>query len=268
MSSNALLFLSPHFDDVAFSCGGVFHALASRGWACHLATIFTQSVPSPQGFALACQTDKGLAPEVDYMAIRRQEDARAARAMGAHAVHTLDFPEAPHRGYHSAAALFGGRRSEEHLSGEIAQAVRALEASLTPRAIFVPQGLGGHVDHRLSIQSVQGVCGRAHTVWYQDAPYVWRDPSARVCEEVWGSGLQSHCAPLSPADMQAKVHASCAYKTQLNFQFGGPEQAQRQLMAYAQEVAQGSAQWAERFMLTPAAHDWLQSALRAPLVAT
>ena len=34
-------------------------------------TCFTRSVPDPQGFALACQLDKGLGPEVDYMALRR-----------------------------------------------------------------------------------------------------------------------------------------------------------------------------------------------------
>ncbi len=68
------LFLSPHLDDVAFSCGGTLVGLAAGGWETHLATAFTASVPDPQGFALACQLDKGLGPEVDYMALRRAED--------------------------------------------------------------------------------------------------------------------------------------------------------------------------------------------------
>ena len=59
----AALFLSPHLDDVAFSCGALFDALAARGWDAHLVTVFTRSVPGPRGFALECQTSKGIAPE-------------------------------------------------------------------------------------------------------------------------------------------------------------------------------------------------------------
>ncbi len=65
------LALSPHLDDAAFSAGGTLHALGRAGWRVVVATIFTRSMPEPQGFALRCQTDKGLAPDIDYMALRR-----------------------------------------------------------------------------------------------------------------------------------------------------------------------------------------------------
>ena len=54
------LALSPHLDDAAFSCGGTLAALAAEGWEVAVATLFTASVEAPTGFALACQTDKGL----------------------------------------------------------------------------------------------------------------------------------------------------------------------------------------------------------------
>ena len=75
------LALSPHLDDAAFSCGGTLARLAGAGWRVVVATAFTATVPEPSGFALACQLDKGLAPEVDYMALRRDEDAAAMRAL-------------------------------------------------------------------------------------------------------------------------------------------------------------------------------------------
>jgi LmbE family N-acetylglucosaminyl deacetylase len=78
------LFISPHLDDVAFSCGGTLIRLTQNGWHTVLCTIFTCSMPNPQGFALACQTDKGLAPDVDYMALRRAEDERFATIAGVH----------------------------------------------------------------------------------------------------------------------------------------------------------------------------------------
>ena len=71
MAARTALALSPHLDDAAFSAGGTLHALARAGWRVVVATVFTRSVPDPQGFALACQLDKGLDASVDYMALRR-----------------------------------------------------------------------------------------------------------------------------------------------------------------------------------------------------
>ena len=69
-----LLALSPHLDDAVFSAGATLFRAARRGWRVVVATIFTGNVAQPTGFALACQLDKGLAADVDYMALRRAED--------------------------------------------------------------------------------------------------------------------------------------------------------------------------------------------------
>ena len=96
--TRTVLAVSPHLDDAAFSAGGTLARLAARGWQVVMATVFTASVPNPRGFALACQTDKGLAPEIDYMALRRNEDRAAAGALGIEEPVHLPFREAPHRG--------------------------------------------------------------------------------------------------------------------------------------------------------------------------
>ncbi|MFD0936889.1 PIG-L deacetylase family protein, partial [Methylobacterium trifolii] len=106
------LALSPHLDDAVFSCGGTLATLADAGWRVVMATLFTASVPEPRGFALACQLDKGLGPEVDYMALRRAEDLEAAGILGVATEH-LPFREAPHRGYASAQALFSETRADD-----------------------------------------------------------------------------------------------------------------------------------------------------------
>ena len=85
-----VLAISPHLDDAAFSAGGLLATLA-RAHRVVVATVFTQSVPAPTGFALRCQTDKGLAPEEDYLALRRAEDAAACAALGAEPA-WRDFP--------------------------------------------------------------------------------------------------------------------------------------------------------------------------------
>ena len=72
--------VSPHLDDAAFSVGGTLAALAAAGHQVTVLTCFTASVPHPAGFALACQLDKGLPADVDYLALRRAEDAAAMRS--------------------------------------------------------------------------------------------------------------------------------------------------------------------------------------------
>ncbi|MEK8106267.1 PIG-L family deacetylase [Micromonospora sp. M12] len=104
--------VSPHLDDAVFSIGGTLAALVAAGWTVRVVTCFTASVPEPSPFALACQLDKGLAADVDYMALRRAEDRAACALLGVEPVH-LPLAEAPHRGYPDPAALFAGVRADD-----------------------------------------------------------------------------------------------------------------------------------------------------------
>ena len=121
--------ISPHLGDAIFSAGGTLAQRAAQSWQVVVATCFTQSVHSPAGFALACQLDKGLSVDVDSMALRRKEDYTACAAIGTGTgfVH-LPLPEAPHREYESAAALF---------------------VKLQLVLILGPAAIGGLVDHVL-----------------------------------------------------------------------------------------------------------------------
>lgn len=249
------LFLSPHLDDVAFSCGGTFATLAQAGWRCELLTVFTRSVPSPSGFALACQTDKGLGPEIDYLALRRQEDTAAAQHLGAAAVRWLDLPEAPHRGYHSPAALFAGLLPTDAIGQELTALLAAEVATCSPQLIFAPQGLGQHVDHRQVMQAVRAVVPPALPVlWYRDTPYIIRQPAALPAPEL-PAGLAEVALPLAPAALAAKIAASQAYASQIGFQFGGAAGVRAQLAQLASAEGQAAGlrpQAAERFAVLPA----------------
>ena len=243
------LFISPHLDDVAFSCGGTFATLAQAGWQCVLLTVFTRSVPNPTGFALACQTDKGLGPAVDYLALRREEDTAAARHLGAAAVRWLGLPEAPHRGYHSPAALFADLLPADNIGQELAALVKAEVAASSPQVVFAPQGLGLHVDHRQVMQAVRATVAPAVPVlWYRDTPYIIRQPEALPAPEL-PAGLVEVAMPLTEQALAAKVAASQAYASQIGFQFGGNEQVRAKLtqLAALEGHAVGLAQVAERF---------------------
>ncbi len=205
-----VLAVSPHLDDAVFSAGATLARLVDAGHEVTVLTCFTASVPDPAGFALACQTDKGLAPDVDYMALRRAEDRGATEVIGARPVH-LPLREAPHRGYDSAPALFAGVRRDDVVWQDVLAALHPYDADLW----LGPQGLGSHVDH---LQVVRAVAALGWpTLWWRDAPYALKAPGAAPSPDL-PDGLVEVALP---EDRSRRGDACACYATQLGFQFGG-----------------------------------------------
>lgn len=238
------LALSPHLDDAVFSCGGLLALLADSGWRVCMATAFTATVLPVQGFALACQLDKGLAPDVDYMALRRAEDRDAAAILGVSELRHLGLPEAPHRGYESAPALFGALREGDGIWRPLAALVAALVEELRPALVLAPQGLGGHVDHRQMIRAALEAAPAGRIAWYRDTPYAIRDPAAAPDPSV--PSLPPACVPMPAPALDRKIAAACAYRSQVGFQFGGTDAANAALRRFA--IAEGGGAAAERLL--------------------
>lgn len=202
--------MSPHLDDAAFSVGGTLAALADGGHDVQVVTCFTRSVAGPTGFALACQLDKGLDADVDYLALRRAEDRRAMEVLAVRSS-LLDLPEAPHRGYESAPELFVGVRPGDDVWQEVLNGLDALDADLW----LAPQGLGNHVDHLQVVRAVRAL--DRPTAWWRDAPYVLREPGATP-SPLLPSGLVERVPPQLAT---RRVRACSCYASQVGFQFGG-----------------------------------------------
>ena len=224
------LFVSPHFDDVAFSCGGIAAALARAGWATTLLTVFTRSVRRPRGFALACQRDKGLDADTDYMALRTEEDNGAAALLAFESVVRLDLLEAPHRGYESPAALFGPFQPKDDVVPELSRRLATHIARYD--LVLAPQALGAHVDHRRVRDACVANPGSAGIAWYRDTPYAIRDPQAEPAIPALAA-LGPVAIPLAAASLGAKLEACAAYTSQLGFQFGGVPSMRQTLSDFA-----------------------------------
>ena len=219
-----VLAVSPHLDDAVFSVGAALATLVDAGHEVTVVTCFTGNVERPTGFALACQTDKGLAPDVDYMALRRDEDLAAHAVLRTTAVH-LPLLEAPHRGYDSAPALFAGVRPEDLVWQDVREALAPYDADLW----LAPQGLGAHVDHLQVVRAVAAL--QRPTAWWRDAPYVLKAPDAQPSSDL-PAGLETRTLP---GDRDRRADACAAYTTQLGFQFGG-EAPMREALAGLEEV--------------------------------
>lgn len=217
--------ISPHLDDAAFSVGGLLAAQARAGARVTIVTCFTGNVARPTGFALACQLDKGLSAEVDYMALRRGEDVAACAVIGAEAVH-LPLLEAPHRGYASAPELFAGRRADDTMLAPLTEQLADTIERLQPDVLLGPLAVGDHVDHWL-VRDALGALGRPMLLW-EDWPYLTRashTPTEAVRER----------HELSAQDREERTAMCAAYASQIGFQFGSVEKMEAAIAQVREE---------------------------------
>ncbi|WP_116127750.1 PIG-L deacetylase family protein [Lewinella sp. IMCC34183] len=213
-----ILALSPHLDDVVFSCGGYLYDKVQAGTRVQCVTIFTATVPVLSEFALACRLDKELDGTVDYMALRRAEDRNASALLGIDPLH-WEFAEAPHRGYVSAPDLFAGVHDDDPLErARLDQKIREHLADAPYTEVLYPYGAGNHADHLQLIAAVERVRPAFPAVRfrrYYDMPY-----AARFRDRYPELGETVPAYPLGDATLRQKLAACAAYASQLGFQFG------------------------------------------------
>lgn len=248
--SDTALFISPHLDDVAFSCGGTLVKLLRANWRVCLCTVFTASVPNPGEFALACQLDKNLAPEVDYMKLRRDEDREFARAAGLGELIHLPHREAPHRNYNSPAELFAGVHQRDVVWRDVAPELRSLAGRTSASIVFAPQGLGNHADHLQVIRAVLAAGLAPNTLWYRDTPYAIREPHAAP-SPLLSKGLRRVAVRIDET-LETKSDACGAYTTQVPFQFGSNHRMRSAFEVFHRAEARGEFGdgYAETFLTT------------------
>lgn len=246
------IYLSPHLDDVALSCGGLLWEQAQRGERVWLWTLCAGDPPpgdfSPFAQALHASwgTGEGAAAQ------RRSEDRLSCDRLGVEGRH-FPLPDAIYRRqgspywprqtggapsrqaagdffYPSPEALFGELHpQEESLIEELAALLRG---ELPPQAILVcPLTIGGHVDHRLTRRVAERL-GRP--LWYYaDYPYAaeMKEPPERQAG-LLPSGYRRRVWRLTSAALQAWGDSIAAHRSQIRT-FWADERAMRAaLLAY------------------------------------
>ena len=172
----------------------------------------------------------------ELMATRRLEDERYALYAEASLV-LLDLPDAVFRGYEGDDELLGWPRDDDEAPIEL---VRREIARLEPQKVYLPLGVGDHVDHQLMRRVGMSMLaeGRnwimpgpdwAGTVtFYEDFPYAaWNgfsrldDLSVDVRAEIpAGVSLWPEHADVSDG-IERKVTGIALYESQIGRLFGG-----------------------------------------------
>jgi LmbE family N-acetylglucosaminyl deacetylase len=203
----------------------------------------------------------------DLMARRRLEDERFAYFAEASIVF-LDLPDAVFRGYEGDDELLGMPRADDDAPYEI---LRREIARLEPQKVYLPLGVGGHVDHQLcrevGIRLLQegrrwvmpGPDYAGIVTFYEDFPYAWWQgfaslddlPADALLDLPDDVALTPDYAEISD-QIERKIEGITLYESQLERLFGGSSDMARQVRAHARKVALlgGGGGSAERYWST------------------
>lgn len=154
------VFVSPHLDDAVFSAGGTIARL------CELNPVLVLNV-------FTSYPEEFHAGPITIARSRHGEEARAASLLGFE-THALGEVDAPLRfaPYRSPANLFRPPIKED------AQTLARLAARITEhlsgieyKHLYLPLGIGWHVDHVLCHLATSALHGASNVLFYEDAPY-------------------------------------------------------------------------------------------------
>lgn len=218
------VFISPHFDDGIFSCGGTAHRLTAAGHAVTIMTImgglYQGELPDTPILAdLHRRWSAGDSP----LRSRQIEDENASNSIGVDFMH-VPLPDCVYR-IAGDLALYP---SEESLFGEVHPAdyaPRLLKGIQIPELetaarIYLPLGVGHHVDHQIArewgMSQARDIPDRAALRFYAEFPYLNADDATESALQAFGLPLEPADARLSESDIRAKINAIACYESQIS----------------------------------------------------
>lgn len=269
------IFVSPHFDDVAYSCGGALGTLASQGQRPLVITVFAGLPPfrlnpltfaSKAGRPLAFRVHRGMGfglamslNPAKIVALRRQEDARAFDYLQADYL-WLDYLDSIYRGharrYARIQQLLGGEvhPDDRVISEQLSQSLLSVHTRLPGSIWYFPLGIGRHVDHQLVSAAAQGLIEHGASVqFYEDFPYVTREGALPERLHELGSAFLPEQIQIKEA-IDQRIAAAALYASQIKMSFGDREALGKAIQNYACSLLPAQA--------TPLEQYWLPSSLK------
>lgn len=239
------IYLSPHLDDAALSCGGTIHHHATGGQPVVVITVLSGEPEGGELSSFARLQHEYWGDPPRPMALRRAEDIAALTLLGAEAWH-LEYLDAVYRTspeggwlYPEEEALWNsvhpadplGQNGAELLAVQLDQVI----PSGDPATIYAPLGVGHHVDHQIIHAAGRRLLELGHQVaFYEDYPYAEK-PSTSDPEVTAASVGQwrVESLALTAMDLTAKTSALSYYRSQMSILFGGSEAMPNRIWTFA-----------------------------------
>lgn len=147
------VFLSPHLDDAVFSCGGLIAKLAQSGERVLIVNIFSEYGGNSDRRTEESRVADFLNIDIEYLG---ESDAVFRR-----------------KSYQSLLRMFSSVDFADRASlPGLASKLNTLLQGISYDTIYVPLGIGWHVDHLLTNELGQLICEELKICYYEDAPYL------------------------------------------------------------------------------------------------
>jgi LmbE family N-acetylglucosaminyl deacetylase len=251
VSHYAHIYLSPHLDDAALSCGGAIARFVAAGQPCLVVNVCDGSPPPGAAFSAfaAFQHERWGLPPDEVVARRRAEDAAALAILGAdgHGLGLLDAIYRMPAAYRDDATLFGPVAPADPLAADAGPALRALAARFPDAIIYAPLAVGGHVDHRATqLLALELLDAGVTVAFYEDFPYAATPGAVEAQLAELGAARYAPAVVEIGAQLERKTAAIGAYASQLATIFAGHGPMPEVVADYARRVAPAGAAYGER----------------------
>jgi len=254
-SQHAHIYLSPHLDDVALSCGAGLHAQVRAGERVLVVSCMAGSPPDALLTAYSEELKLRWGNEADPVAARRREDREAMRVLGAQALH-LAFLDCPYRTggqdhrplYPTESSIFGPvHPAESDWPDALLDTLREHVPGLPSARLYAPLTAGHHVDHVLVRRAAVLLLAQGQDVtFYEDYPYAGDKVAVEAALEPWEPACwSSYVTPLDEEVVQAKVQAIACYTSQISTFWQDTDEMRRRVQADG--LRTGGGQLAERY---------------------
>jgi LmbE family N-acetylglucosaminyl deacetylase len=234
------IYLSPHFDDVALSCGGQVYDLVQTGKKVLIVTVMGGRPLSLSPSQYVDSLHDRWQLEQDAVAVRQTEDIAACNVLGADWQH-WDFLDCIYRVeaetnrplYSSDAEIFGQiDPAENKLAAQIGEKI----AGLPPTSqLYLPLTLGQHVDHQLTRLAAEQERPFTSLLYYEDYPYAGQYSAEQYTTQQPGS-WQSWIVSPSKNGIKARLKAISCFKSQLSTFFKDESDLKEQVMGFIDSV--------------------------------
>lgn len=243
------IYLSPHLDDAALSCGGSIALQQKNNERVLVVTLCTAAPSSVTAFsALAKEfhSQWSLSPD-QVVSTRLQEEHLAMEHLDVD-YYWANFLDAIYRyptAYHSRDTLFNEPAIDDPLSSPLEELIQTLMDRIPQATLYFPLGIGSHVDHLLTY-AIAAHQNDSKILFYEDFPYVAVPGALEQRRTKLDSRMISAMVTIDTV-IETKLAAINAYTSQMNELFGGSDTMRQTVRQYAHSLCPDGKTYRERF---------------------
>ncbi|MDA2921052.1 PIG-L family deacetylase [Desulfobacterota bacterium AH_259_B03_O07] len=167
------VYVSPHMDDIALSCGGRIVNQRKKGENVLIVTVFTGDIDE------AKKPRRKLFNQFINTQERRAEDTGAMDRLGVDYL-WLDYPEAIYRGKRPLSLFSSnvyGSGTEKPVCDAIFTDLQKTCNTAQNKILYLPLGMGKHIDHQIIFQISAQLLSLGNQdfefIYYEEVPYMF-----------------------------------------------------------------------------------------------